>query len=401
MSIPLELPHSTDSAADGWYNLATPGEGVGPAMIHSIKIKGYRTFSNFSMDGLGRINLLVGKNNSGKSSVLEALSLLWGGANLNALWQILTRRGEQPIIDVTAGRLIQPEVDVSHMFAGHQARIGGEFSIRTTNETPDRAVTYQITEARPEENPALFNMITAQEPIGASMSLRLLGTGVNIQPIPLTQRGSLRSDVFNQALNAARATLPQIDIAQYITTESLNMPQLHQLWNDIALKPEEDRVVSALRFIDPAIDRIGPVTGQPYFGGIGSMRGGFVIRRKGEDRIPIGSFGDGIWRMFALAAVLSRTKGGLVLVDEIDTGLHHVVMEQMWRFVNDVSKEFKTQVFATTHSYDCVNALASICSEYDGADEVSIQRIETGGETAIRFSEAEIKIAAKRHIEMR
>lgn len=76
-------------------------------------------------------------------------------------------------------------------------------------------------------------------------------------------------------------------------------------------------------------------------------------------------------------------------------------MEKMWSFINDVSREFQTQVFATTHSYDCVHALASICGDRDIADGVTIQRIETGVHDSIPFTESEIKIAARQHIEIR
>jgi energy-coupling factor transporter ATP-binding protein EcfA2 len=369
-------------------------------MITSMRIKGYRAFSDFSLNGLGRINLLVGKNNTGKSSLLETLALLWGRASLSALWQILARRGEHPLLEIIPGRPVQQEVDLGHIFTGHQAKIGGEFSITTRNDRPARSITYKLVEAKPEENPALFNILASQEPAGAAMALRISGHGINIPPIPLTQRGSLRQDVFSQAFAMSRATQSQGENAQYITTETLTAQQLQLLWNDVTLKPEEDKVVRALTFIDPAIERIAPVTSQPFFGQ-GIYRGGFLIRRKDEERVPIGSLGDGIWRMFALAVVLSRTKDGLVLIDEIDTGLHHTVMEKMWQFVNDVSKEFKTQVFATTHSYDCVHALASICKDNDDAADITIHRIESGQSESIPFTESEIRIAAQQHIELR
>jgi ABC-type branched-subunit amino acid transport system ATPase component len=370
-------------------------------MIHSIKIKGYRAFKNLSVNGLGRINLLVGKNNAGKSSLLEALSLLCSGNNLTALWQILAKRGEQPVIDLQPGRPFQQEVDITHIFTGHQAHIGSQFSIDATNEKTKRSIKYDLVEPNPDENPILFNMITSQEPAGAPMSLKITVQGVSMPPIPLTQRGSLRNDVFNQALNITRSTQQQSDLAQYLTTESLNFQQLQFLWNEITLKPEEKRVVEALKFIDSAIERIAPIMGQQFFGGFSNNRGGFLIKRKEEDPIPIGSLGDGIWRMLALAVILSRTKSGVILIDEIDTGLHYTVMEKMWTFVNEVSKEFETQVFATTHSYDCVLALARICSENEAAKDISIQRIELGKDQAIPFSEAEIKIAAQQNMEIR
>jgi hypothetical protein len=200
----------------------------------------------------------------------------------------------------------------------------------------------------------------------------------------------------------SRAADPQGDSgAYYITTDSANSLELQRFWNDISLKPEEDRVVEALRIIDPKIERIAPVVGQPIFGGFSQIRGSFFVRRDGEDRIPIGSLGDGLWRMFALAVILIKANGGLLLIDEIDTGLHHTVMEQMWRFINTVSKENRTQVFATTHSNDCVHALASICSDNESATDVTIHRLEENKRRTIPFSESEIRIAADSNIEIR
>src|SRR5579871_1017746 len=113
-------------------------------MIHSIKLNGYRGFSAFAMSNLGRINLLVGKNNTGKTSLLEALSLLWAGSDLAALWRILSRRGEQPVTEVVAGRPIQQEVEVGHFFTGHQVKPGSEFSVSTTNQKPGKSIKYRI-----------------------------------------------------------------------------------------------------------------------------------------------------------------------------------------------------------------------------------------------------------------
>lgn len=368
-------------------------------MISSIKIKGYRTFKDFSMNDLGRVNLLVGKNNCGKTSILEAMALLWSGNDLTSVWQILNRRGEQPVLEFVAGRPIQQEVEIAHFFSGHQAPIGSAFQISTTNQKPGRSIKFQITEAKAEENPALFNFLSAQDPTGAGATLKITGTpNIAVPPIPLTRRGSLRNDVYAQALQMSRVTKSQAEPLQYITTESLQVPQLQQLWNDIITTPEEELVVRALQFIDSQIERIGPIT-SPYW--LGSQRGGFVVRRKGEERAPIGSFGDGIWRLFALAVALSRSKGGILLVDEIDTGLHYTVMRQMWSFVIDVCREFNIQVFATTHSYDCIHSLAFICSDEETAKEITVQHIESGSSESIQYTDSEIKLAARRHIEMR
>lgn len=106
--------------------------------------------------------------------------------------------------------------------------------------------------------------------------------------------------------------------------------------------------------------------------------------------------------MLTLAIVLTQCVGGMLFIDEIDTGLHYTVMADMWRLIHAASRQFDVQVFASTHSYDCVHSLATICQSTDDvSDEVSIQRIESGRSDSIPFSESEIRTAAERRIEIR
>jgi hypothetical protein len=64
-------------------------------MLRDLTIKNYRCFKDFSIDDLARVNLIVGKNNSGKTSFLEAVYLLVNQGNPHALIEILESRGEQ------------------------------------------------------------------------------------------------------------------------------------------------------------------------------------------------------------------------------------------------------------------------------------------------------------------
>ncbi len=101
-----------------------------------------------------------------------------------------------------------------------------------------------------------------------------------------------------------------------------------------------------------------------------------------------------------MTIVLTQCAGGMLFVDEIDTGLHYTVMADMWRLIQAAAKLFDVQVFASTHSYDCVHSLSAICgTDETGMSEVSIQRIETGRSVATPFTEAEIRMAAERQIE--
>jgi hypothetical protein len=112
--------------------------------------------------------------------------------------------------------------------------------------------------------------------------------------------------------------------------------------------------------------------------------------------------GDGIWRLLGLALALARTEGGILLVDEIDTGLHYGVMEDMWKLVNETARKHNIQVFATTHSRDCYESLAAVCRDTVSVNsEVTIQRVERGKAKSTAYSEQEIIAAAKRGMEVR
>lgn len=358
------------------------------------------------MSDLGRINLLVGTNNSGKTSVLEAIYLLSSGGDPAALWQLLWRRGERlPAMLSTAGdrplRRSPVELDVSHLFTGHEALPGSSIRISARNQSPPRTLEYGIVELSPREQPELFN---SDEDGGLASRLVLSVTGSpkpTVSIIPLTRAGGLFSDALDTTARRARLRTGEASPAYFITTESFSGDELIAMWNKIALTPTEGLVLRALQFLDCNIERIAAqATSGPYYSA--QSRGGFIIKRKGwEQPVPIGSMGDGMWRMLAMAIAITQCKGGVLLVDEIDTGLHFNVMSQMWNLIYNAAKEFDVQVFATTHSYDCVYSLAQICSNADVQRSVTVQRIELGKKRSIPYDEDEIAVAAARDIEIR
>ena len=88
-------------------------------MYSSIRISGYRGLDSFKMDGLGRVNLLVGTNNCGKTSILECIELLRSAGNRYVLSSILGRRGEWGYLDDEDR---QAYLEVRHLFANHDLR---------------------------------------------------------------------------------------------------------------------------------------------------------------------------------------------------------------------------------------------------------------------------------------
>jgi ABC-type branched-subunit amino acid transport system ATPase component len=372
-------------------------------MIESIKIAGYRGLRDLSMNGLGRVNLLVGKNNSGKTSVLEALYLMAARADPAAIWRVLSRRGEQIMDLPDSVQVSRIEVDICHLFYGHALDVGTRMTMQTRNETRVGSLTFEISEEKREANPALFAQLQAQlqtedEGLGPRHMISITGDPEPLaKALPLSSRGGLRRDVMR---SITMDTGPMRDgsdgsYPRFITTDSLSIQEIQAEFSRIALSPREERVIRALQFIEPKIERMA-IAGTAFPTGSGwPMRGGLKVRLSGQNEpVPIGSLGDGIWRLMTLAIVVSGMEDGLLLIDEIDAGLHYTVLEKMWTFIADAAKEFNVQVFATTHSADCVNSLAAVCrADTKVGGQATIQRIEAEGTVA--YDEAEIVALAR------
>ncbi|MDE0039407.1 MAG: AAA family ATPase [Gammaproteobacteria bacterium] len=362
-------------------------------MYSSIEIHGYRRFESFRLAGLGRVNLLVGTNNCGKTSILECIELLRSAGRPLVLQSILGRRGEWQ----DANDSVRPALDVKRLFANHD--LGGKIVVGGCSaeslDVQDQVVM-EVQEAassiEQEELPGLFEdessldeelflNVNWSNPAEAFRT-RITGDGLLDSRLLRTRNGHGQTVVF-------------------IRTPGMTSRDVVRLFGDIVLTEREDHITRALRVLEPAIERLAPV---PYDRGpiVREGPGGVFLRLKGvADRIPIGSVGDGMWRMLGLALGLANAKDGILLVDEIDTGLHYSVMEDMWRVVRERACALSIQVFATTHSRDCFESLAAIAKSDVESGDVTIQRVDAGRDDAVRFGNQEIVAAADRSLEVR
>jgi AAA15 family ATPase/GTPase len=384
-------------------------------MFRSIKIENFRGFKHFELQQLGRINLLVGLNNSGKTSILEAVQLLCSRTNLEPLTEIMLNRGEYFLSDdELRGNRRNTHLDICHLFFGHEIKPNAEFSISCKNGKLNETLIGSI-EVHPIKSNLVFNegssdQINLFNPESESINLPHFNIkwkennasfelsvdgGVPLYPargmIPVSSSRVSSKDLKTESFRT-----------QFISSSSLNIDKTAELFDQIVLTPNESLVEEALRIIEPEIERIALVRSERTRLSINN-RGGFIIRlRNSDQRIPIGSMGDGVWRILALTLAIVCAKGGVLLVDEIDTGLHFSTMSKMWKLIWETARKLDVQVFATTHNSDCWTSLAMIAQEEENAeDEISIQRIERDKEKAVAFTKREIVIAAERGIEVR
>lgn len=370
-------------------------------MLRDLRISGFRGFREFAMSGLGRVNLLVGTNNCGKTSVLEAIHMLSVPGTAVPLWLAQTRRGE--FVETPT----EMQIDIAHVVHGHTLSEGLGFEIAGDGRGGKRELAVALVARDPstkdvEGDDDSGDPLTPSEAGFVSpMSLRLRWSGTSARKeleLPLTRWGRLRDRTYRTHYLSRGVPGSEVRGAvAFITAEGMNRDRVIAMFESVVLTPDETTVLQALRTIEPTIERIASIGGyQRQFSR--DVRGGLAMMVAGR-RIPIGSMGDGIWRLLGVALALVNARGSVVLVDEIDTGLHYSVLVDMWRLVLETARSLDVQVFATTHSRDCYEALAAVTEP--GRTEISLQRIERGKVEAVAFSELEIRQAAERGLEVR
>lgn len=366
-------------------------------MYRDLTITGFRGFEHFTMSGLGRLNLLVGTNNSGKTSVLEALLMLICHGNPIILGSGFLTRGE--LSSDEEGEENRPGLAFAHLFHGHVADGGSEFSLSAHNDLALERLTARILAQQPAGQALPKRGLGRMHRSVRWLQIRFEGKDSSEDCILLTPQGDWISEDFDRVVDQHKKE-PDFAAVEFITTRFLSNREMTTELGKVLLNPAERLVVEALRIIEPRLDGVAAVPVARRLNNDSDKAGIFVKLRGMERRVPIGSLGDGIWRLLGIALMLVSARNGFLLIDDIDTGLHYTVMADMWKMVQQTARLLNVQVFATTHSRDCVEALASIARpEASDGSEVSIQRIEP--ERAIAYSESEIVAAAERGIEVR
>ncbi|MDV3353354.1 chromosome segregation protein SMC [Leptolyngbyaceae cyanobacterium CCMR0082] len=357
-------------------------------MLRSLRIENFRCFRRFELQQLGKLNLLVGTNNSGKTSILEAVQLLYSQSNLESLREVMIGRGEYIFSDERGGNR---ELDVRHLFHNHEIDVGSKFSILSNTHSNEEGVTVSV------ENSGQMSLFEDLREL--VLVIEWLGQENESIKLPLSSREGLPLDYIRRV----RKDLKKLGSrTQFITSSSLTSEKMVELFDQVVLTPEEELVTEVLQIIEPSINRIASVGSEKYRYP-GDSRSGFVVRLTNEDqRIPIGSMGDGIWRMLGLTLAIVNARNGVLLVDEIDTGFHFSAMSDMWKLIWKTAKRLNVQVFATTHNSDCWTSLAAMANSENVIEEgITIQRIEKDKPKSIVFTERQVVIAAERGIEVR
>lgn len=371
-------------------------------MLSRVEITGYRGFKSYRMDGLTRVNLLVGRNNCGKTSLLEGLQFLATSGDPAVLEEVARRRGEVQMHTSPTGGGMQILTEISHFFHGHTLSTDVEFRIAGNNGyTP---VTAKIVL---EKKSGDSDTSAPRRPRrGPGPYLKIFGGHRNGQDdaggFRVTSSGGVdfdESEARYRRVTARRSEGPQ---TRFVGPDSLSTNQLAGMWDEITLAGQEADVAGAIKILDDRVIDIHFLTGMLASGYYPGRAGIVVGMQEQKGRIPLGSMGDGVRRLMALAASQAFTKGGCLLVDEIDTGLHYTAMHDMWKLIVAKAAAANSQVFATTHSWDCIAGLSELCNRSPELKYlVSIHKIDAAIPHSIPFQGESVARMEKSHIDPR
>lgn len=320
---------------------------------------------------LGRVNLVWGKNNVGKSTLLEALSIYASNGRASQLYEILKMRGE----DLNAfgyrdSITVDDELNAFLPLVSDNKRSILETEGVQVGENEKSVVTIKLVRISRiptvvSGNKQTFRLV---EPVGAPPIDAVVSQNLGIQmtnhakqlnyEIDLDGHGIQNNDLLN--LDGMPINIP----FNFISSNGNQGTSIDKLWASVSMSENEDYVIKALQIIEPRIKRFNILTSDST----GSEQGfiPFVLLEGENSRVRLSSMGDGINRILTIILSLINCKGGIFLLDEFENGLHYSVQSKLWDIIFELAKNLNVQVFVTTHSNDCINSFAHSSMSEDG-----------------------------------
>ncbi|MEM9459542.1 MAG: AAA family ATPase [Myxococcota bacterium] len=364
-------------------------------MLTSFSIQRFRGFEALELPRLGRVNLVVGKNNIGKTMLLEALRLHRAKGSPVALLGMLGVHDEF-LREPAEGRAFA-SVDVAALFHGWD--LAQPVSMGPVDR-PEERLTLALQRATGDEGSSKrrgygdrshhheLRIAYGGEPVGWIH----LDESLGFQRASVTLSGPEYQSVVHRSGHYAHIGSP------FLGPRSVTDQTLARWWDATSLTDAEQRVIESLRIVSP-VERINMVA-HP----LGQRPRMVQVLLEGESRpLPLRHLGDGIVRIFALALALENAReAGLLLIDEIENGIHYSGLGRLWHFVFEAAAHHGVQVFATTHSWDCVQAFQEATERHRATDGTLVKLLEEDGSVeGVVLREEDLAIVTRDRIEVR
>ncbi|MDR3272723.1 MAG: ATP-binding protein, partial [Flavobacteriaceae bacterium] len=153
----------------------------------------------------------------------------------------------------------------------------------------------------------------------------------------------------------------------FIAFNSVYEEDIYKLYNNLKTKSDKENLIRTLQVIDK---KITDVELRQNFDDLENV---FLLSFENKDEfVPVNYLGDGFKRIFYIALKTLSLKGKRIMIDEIETGIHHSRQKDFWLSIIKICQEMDVQLFATTHSRECLNSFIEIANKIEIADNARV-----------------------------
>ena len=302
-------------------------------MFKEIHIQNFRGIKDLKINDFKQVNLFVGANNSGKTSVLEALYCCTHPKSPFDL--LLTNSGRGL---VTLGNKMGEVTDFNY-----------------------NSLFYFLNTSTPIhlecESSVIGNVSFTVNPI---VQPSILNTGLELSINGLQVIGTCNEKEFTAKYPDESFSNKPIINRVYIAPKTLLS---EQEYDNLTKADKKAEIISLLQEMSPSILSFEALT----------KNFSILLKVKGLDKlIPLKAFGDGTNKLFNIACRLygnELSQGSAIFIDEIENGLHYSSQDKLWNWLFKIAKEKNIQIFATTHSMDCVRSFVKASQNGAKADD--------------------------------
>lgn len=332
-----------------------------------IHIQAFRGIKELEIDNLSKVNVFLGQNNSGKSSILEAIFLLTG---FNSPALILN-------IDLFRNLLHSEEDDFRFAFYNldYASKLLIEGELVTKN-------SYRKLEIIPKNSSSLKKIqvqkikatingsgtLSSEMPIQSDTLIETsLNTTEDINSLEFkadvkdfqTEKKVFSSSIILNRTSSGMEFSVEHDPKKYFGFKAIlqgvnfrNLSELSKRIENLIVAKKKAELIRDLKQIENRITDITTSTNSMIYVDIGAKR-----------MIPSNLMGDGFLKYMNIVANINEVKDGILLIDEIDNGLHFTSMKKLWKTVLLLSEANNSQLFITTHSKESLMFLKEVIEE--------------------------------------
>ena len=363
-------------------------------MITNIKIQNYKLFKSFSLENLPNIVLISGKNNCGKTSILESIFMSLGCGDPDMFIRHLGLRSLSTFYN-NAESLFAPSfynfdlnepITFEYFIHSNKKKLSYKFHpsisqpivISGKDRIDIQGESDSDTQRKSDSDLGGVEISYGTETSPKKAFLKLKANGLVLKD---TQQFLVK---YNEGMGAvflasAHFVLPEEDSRRYGELDKIN-------------KTKE--IVTRLQTLEPQLQSLSviPMGGKPII---------YADNNIGI-KIPLSLMGRGIVHLSSILLAISEAKKGVVLIDELENGFHHSILPLIWQAITSYAKTNNTQIIATTHSSELITGAVEGISE-ELRNEFKYMRIEKDQDKfkTKTYNFEDLSIALKAELEIR